>query len=324
MATTATLETINPTSKELAALDLAAVGEYVEASLSPNTRRAYRSALADFSAWCEARELTAVPALPECVAVYVAELAGAGRSVSTITQRLAAIRWAHELAGVESPTGAKGVRATMQGIRRSLGVAPRSQKSPATSGRIAAMVAHADGSTLKGKRDRALLLLGFALAARRSELVALDLADIEQTERGLLVTIRRSKTDQSGAGLVKAVPMGSTPETCPVAALAEWIEAAGIDDGAVFRSVTRHGRIGDRLTARSVAAVVKQYAQRAGLDPAEFAGHSLRAGFVTSAAERGARLDRIADHTGHRSLAMVRVYTRRSDAFTDHAGEGLL
>jgi len=322
MATTATLETIEPTSKALAALDLTAVGEYVEASLAPNTRRAYRSALADFRAWCDGQGVESIPASPETVAVYAAGLADAGRSVSTITQRLAAIRWAHELAGIESPTGAKGVRATMQGIRRALGVAPR-KKSPATSGRIAAMVAHADGSTLKGKRDRALLLLGFALAARRSELVALDLADIEQTERGLGVTIRRSKTDQEGAGKFKGVPMGSTPETCPVAALAEWIEAAGIDDGAVFRSVTRHGRIGDRLTARSVAAVVKQYAQRAGLDPAEFAGHSLRSGFITSASERGASLDRIAEHTGQ-TPAVASGYIVRLDAFKDHPGEGLL
>jgi integrase len=150
---------------------------------------------------------------------------------------------------------------------------------------------------------------------RRGELVALDLADLELTSRGLLVTVRRSKTDQEGRGHQRAVPFGRSPETCPVRALAAWFEAANLTDGRVFRSVSRHGEVAD---------VVKAHAQRAGLDPADFAGHSLRAGFVTSAAEKGASTERIMDHTGHRSVAMVRVYTRRADAFGDHAGEGLL
>ena len=167
-------------------------------------------------------------------------------------------------------------------------------------------------------------VLGFAMAARRSELVALDLADLELTERGLLVTVRRAKTDQTGKGFTKAVPFGRSPELCPVQALGEWLEAAAIAEGRVFRSVTRHGAVGTSMSAKAVADVVKALAKRAGLDPRAFAGHSLRAGFVTSAAERGARLERIMDHTGHKSVAMVRAYTRRADAFADHAGEGLL
>jgi integrase len=159
---------------------------------------------------------------------------------------------------------------------------------------------------------------------RRGELVALDLADLELTSRGLLVTVRRSKTDQEGRGHQRAVPFGRSPETCPVRALAAWFEAANLTDGRVFRSVSRHGEVGESMSTRALADVVKAHAQRAGLDPADFAGHSLRAGFVTSAAEKGASTERIMDHTGHRSVAMVRVYTRRADAFGDHAGEGLL
>ena len=117
---------------------------------------------------------------------------------------------------------------------------------------------------------------------------------------------------------------GSKPELCPVRALHAWIEAAGLESGPVFRSVDRHGRTGESLSPGAVADVVKHYAKRAGLDPTEFAGHSLRSGFVTSAAERGASPDRIMDHTGHQTAAMIRIYTRRSDAFRDHAGEGLL
>ena len=186
------------------------------------------------------------------------------------------------------------------------------------------MVAHTDTTTVKGLRDRALLLFGFASAMRRSELVALDLDDVEQTERGLLVTLRRSKTDQEGQGHTRAIPFGRNPKLCPVQALAEWLETAGITDGKLFRSVDRHSNVNGSMSTKAVGNVVKDYAERAGLDPADFGGHSLRAGFVTSAAESGKSTERIMDHTGHQSAAMVRVYTRRADAFTDHAGEGLL
>lgn len=185
------------------------------------------------------------------------------------------------------------------------------------------MASHA-GDNVKGQRDRALLLFGFASAMRRSELAALDLGDVEETDRGLLVTVRRSKTDQEGAGHVRAIPRGRNAESCPVEALFSWIAAASLTSGPIFRRINRHGHIGASLTGRAIGNAVKAYAERAGFDAADFGGHSLRAGFVTSAAERGATTDRIMDHTGHRSHAMVRTYTRRSDAFSDHAGEGLL
>lgn len=229
----------------------------------------------------------------------------------------------HDARGLETPTVAKLVRATMQGIRRELGIATK-RKAPATVERLAAMVAHADTSTLKGLRDRALLLVGFASAMRRSELVALEVGDLDPTERGLLVMVRRSKTDQEGRGHQRAIPHERNVETCPVRALARWLEAATITSGPIFRSVDRHGRVGSAMSDRAVADVVKAYAERAGLNPAHCAGHSLRAGFVTRAAERGARAERIMDHTGHRSVAMVRVGTRRADAFADHAAAGLL
>jgi integrase len=177
---------------------------------------------------------------------------------------------------------------------------------------------------LKGLRDRALLLFGFASALRRSELVALAVEDLEHTERGLLINVKRSKTDQEGRGHQRAVIYGTRAELCPVKTISRWVEAAHIETGPVFRSVTRHGHVNGSLSARAVAQVVKTYARLAGLDPAEFSGHSLRAGFVTSAAEKGATADRIMDHTGHKSVAMVRTYTRRADAFANHAGDGLL
>jgi len=303
--------------------DLRAVREYVEASLAPNTRRAYRASFASFRQWCEAENVDALPASPETVAAFLAAKADAGLKPATLGQRMAAIRWAHGAAGYESPTKAKLVEAALKGIRRKLGVAPN-RKAPATVDRLAAMVAKADPYTLKGKRDRALLLFGFASAMRRSELVALTVEDLEETKRGLLVTLRHSKTDQEGKGQQRAIPFGRRDETCPVKALAAWLEAAGISEGRLFRSVSRDGQVGGSLSTNALAAVVKHYAKRIGLNPDEFAGHSLRAGFITSADEKGRSAAQIMDHTGHKSPAMIRVYTRRTEAFANHAGEGLL
>jgi hypothetical protein len=175
----------------------------------------------------------------------------------------------------------------MRGARRTLGVAPM-KKSAATSDKVLAMVAGAERGLI-GKRDRALLLLGFALAARRSELVALDVADLEECPEGLRVTIRRSKTDQEGAGAVVAVCRGSI--ACPVAAVRDWLAAAGISDGPLFRRVGKGGRLlAARLHPQNVALIVKTNAARLGLDPSAFSGHSLRSGFLTSAAARGTSL----------------------------------
>jgi integrase len=161
------------------------------------------------------------------------------------------------------------------------------------------------------------------LAARRSELVALDVADLEECPEGLRVTIRRSKTDQEGAGAVVAVCRGSI--ACPVAAVKEWLAAAGITEGPVFRRVNRGGRLlPGRLRAQSVGLIVKAYAARLGLDADAFSGHSLRSGFLTSAAARGASLFKMMDVSRHKSIDVLRGYVRDADAFRDHAGAGLL
>jgi integrase len=179
------------------------------------------------------------------------------------------------------------------------------------------------GSRLTNIRDRALLLFGFASAMRRSELAALDFEDIEETPDGLRVSIRRSKTDQEGHGDVIAVPRGTI--ACPVAALKAWLDAAAIATGPVFRPITKGGRIQPaRLTDRSVAAIVKAHASRAGLDPKLFAGHSLRSGFLTSAAARGASIFKMADQSRHKSMETLRGYVRDAEIFKHHAGEGLL
>ena len=223
--------------------------------------------------------------------------------------------------GSTSPTDDERVQATVRGIRRKHGTAPR-QKAPATAERVLAMIASVP-PTLQGRRDRALLLLGFAGAFRRSELVALDWEDIEETAEGLRVTIRRGKTDQEGRGAVIAIPRGVV--ACPVAALRAWLEAAGISTGAVFRPLGKRKRVlPARLSDRSVAEVIKQHAARAGFDQTQFGGHSLRAGFVTSAAVRGASMFKMMEVSRHRSMDTVRGYVRDADLFRNHAGAGML
>lgn len=178
------------------------------------------------------------------------------------------------------------------------------------------------GDRLKDLRDRALLLLGFAGAFRRSELVALNVEDLEADAAGLKIHIRHSKTDQEGAGATIAVVKGSI--ACPVSALRAWLEVAGITTGPVFRSVKKGGKLGDRLMAHSVAEIVKIHAERVGLDPQIFSGHSLRAGFLTSAAKRGASIFKMMDVSRHRSVDTLRGYVRDAELFQDHAGAGLL
>lgn len=220
--------------------------------------------------------------------------------------------------GVDAPTSTGIVRATLKGIRRTLGTATV-QKAPALTADIRAMV-EATGEGLIGIRDRALILLGFAGAFRRSELVALDTADLAFGRDGLTVTLRRSKTDQEGAGRKVGIPYGSNPATCPVRNLQEWIEAAGVGDGPVFRAINRHGRIrAGRLSPADVARVVKKLALRAGLDAAKYAGHSLRAGHATAAAIAGASERSIMNQTGHRSTAMVRRYIRDGSLFRENS-----
>jgi site-specific recombinase XerD len=183
-------------------------------------------------------------------------------------------------------------------------------------------MALAAGDDIKGLRDRALLLIGFAGAFRRSELVALNRQDLDESELGVKVTIRHSKTDQEGAGQTIAIVRGSV--ACPVMALKAWLTAADITSGPIFRSVKKGGAVAGRLPAQSVADIVKTYAERVGLDPALFAGHSMRAGFLTSAAKRGASIFKMMDQSRHRSVETLRGYVRDAEIFKEHAGAGLL
>lgn len=308
---------------------LASAASYALAEKSEATRRAYRADISDFVAWCKSVGAAMMPAASGTVAAYLASLADRGLSVSTIQRRAAAIAYAHRLAGLASPAAGEDVKAVLSGIRRSLGVKPKG-KAPATAAIVRRMfrkIVVGDSSNrsrqLAAKRDKALILLGFAAALRRSELVDLKVNSLERTAEGAILHIGRSKTDQEGRGAAIAVPNG--PKLRVIEALDDWLASAGIVEGPLFRAIGKGGAVSvEALTDRSVALIIKRAAARAGLDPIAFSGHSLRAGFVTSALESGADLLKIMDVTRHREVRTLKAYDRRAQAFKQHAGKGFL
>jgi len=301
----------------------ASAKSYARASKAPRTVAAYRSAWLAFEAWCDSTGGVALPASAECVALYLTARADAGRKPATIGLDLAAIGEAHRLAGHPSPTTAPAVSVVLAGIRRTLGVA-QERKAPLLAGDLCRALEFLPAGLL-GQRDAALLLVGFAGAFRRSELVGLNAEDLAFSAEGLTITLRRSKTDQEGEGRAVALPYSVNPKACPVRVLRAWLEAAGITAGPVFRGVNRHGTAGQAaLTGRAVAMVVKRSAKAAGLDPSRFSGHSLRAGFATAAAKRGKSERAIMRQTGHKSVAMLHRYIREAELWSDNAAAGLL
>lgn len=295
--------------------------EYMMQAKAKNTLEAYRKDWQDFYMFCTLSSLEALPASPETVMAYLVAQAEEHK-VSTLERRIASISQAHQAAGHSTPTSDIQIRVLMQGIRRNKGTA-QTGKAPAVTSDIKAMVANLPGNLL-GIRDRALLLIGFAGGFRRSELVALDVDDLEFKREGLVVTIRKSKTDQEGNGRKVGIPYGSNCETCPVRSLQLWFEESGITEGPVFRSVNRHGKVQEgRLSDKAVALVVKRSAEAAGLDSSKYSGHSLRAGLATSAAMNGASERAIMKQTGHRSEAMVRRYIREGNLFNDNAAANI-
>jgi len=300
---------------------LAAARTYAERSLSDSTRRSYARDLAAFRAWCQARAVAALPAEPQTLAAYLADLALTDRP-ATIGRKVAAIAVAHRDAGLESPTEHGMVKRTLAGIRREKGTAPH-QKAALLVDDLRRMVAPL-GTSLLDRRDRALILLGFAAALRRSELVGLRFGDVRFEEEGLVLTLRRSKTNQEGRLETIAVAYGSEPTTCPVRAVRSWLGAAGLVAGPLFVGLTPQGglrtvALGDRM----VAHVVKRRCRAVGIDPQLVAGHSLRRGFATAAA-RAKKPDRMIKRHGRwKSTAMLDRYIEDGARWDDNASAGL-
>ncbi len=291
---------------------------FMEAAKAENSRRAYRSDWRQFEFWCRSHGLVCLPSAPETVALYLTALA-ADHKPASLQRKLTSITKAHQAAGFPTPASMQNavVGETLKGIRRSLGTAQPGKEPLLTADILNMLDALDDG--LPGCRDRALLLMGFAGGFRRSELVSLDVGDVKETADGLVIRVRRSKTDPEAKGITVALPYGSTAATCPVRSYRAWIAAAGITDGPAFRSVDRHSRAGrGRMNAGSVARLIQRAAAAAGLDSASYAGHSLRAGFATQAFLNGAAEVSIMRQTRHKSLNTLRKYIRDRSLFRDN------
>jgi site-specific recombinase XerD len=294
----------------------AKAASYLDKSKAENSRRAYRADWQDFTAWCAKYRRAPLPASPDTVAYYLADRSR-DLKTSTLQRRLATIAEAHRASGHDSPTRQAQVKLVWAGIRREKGTAQTHVK-PVLTKHIRLMVSHLPDSLL-GVRDRALLLLGYAGAMRRSDLVGLDVTDLAVSDDGLIVLVRKSKTDQTGEGRKIGIPFGQHVETCPVRAVQAWLDLAGIGEGPVFRSMNKHGHVLEsRLSGKSVATVVKRSLVAAGKSARHFAGHLLRAGLITQAAMAGVSERAIQDQSGHKSLAVMRRYIRDGSLFREN------
>jgi len=298
---------------------------FARKSRAENTKRAYRADWVLFRSWCREHDLDPLPADDQTVILYVTDVAD-DYKLSTLERKLTSISQAHKTQGLESPalTSNEPLHSVWAGIARTKTRA-KDKVAPALTEDIRLMIESlphdpdTGGLTIAAKRDRAILLVGFAGALRRSEIVGLETSDISFTADGLRLVVRQSKSDQEGHGHTKGLRYGSSPTTCPVRSLRNWMSAAGIDHGPIFRGVDRHGNIADSaLTGQSIALIIKRCAARAGLDKDAYSGHSLRAGFTTQAARAGTPERIIMRHTGHKSEKMVREYIREGSLFNEN------
>lgn len=305
--------------------ELAAARRYTDASRAPSTRKAYATDWASFSAWCDRRGYPPLPAEPSVVALFLAAEADAGLSPSTVNRRCAAIGYFHRRAGFRPPRLTEqggAIDEVIAGIRRTHGVAPK-RKRPSTAKVMRDMLETIEGDGVRAARDRAVLALGLSFASRRSELAGLDVAHVEFVAEGLKITIGRSKGDQEGAGAVVAVPEGRWLR--PKAMVQTWLEISGVRDGPLFRVLTRGDRVtGERISDRFVARLVQRCAEAAGYRPEDYAGHSLRSGFLTEAARNGASIFKMQEVSRHKSMQVLSAYVRDAELFQDHAGEKFL
>ena len=274
-------------------------------SKSNNTLRAYQSDFRDFAAFCIKNGLSSIPTQPKILAIYITHLSKTSK-FSTLKRRIASISVIHKLKGHYLDTKHPIIMENLHGIRRTLGSRQKAKK-PILINDLKLIIKAIDKKKI---RDKALILIGFAGGFRRSEIVNIDYHDVEFVPEGVKILIKRSKTDQSGEGNIKAIPYFDNQEFCPVIALKNFINVKfeNLKDGKIFN-----------LSDKSVALIIKRYADKAGLDSTKYAGHSLRSGFATTAAEFGAEERNIMAMTGHKTTQMVRRYIHEANLFKNNA-----
>jgi site-specific recombinase XerD len=291
-------------------------------SKANNTVRAYKSDFKDFGLFCSQNGFKSLPSDPKIVSLYLTHLSTKEAKMSTLKRRLVSIGVIHRLKGYYLDTKHPSIVENIMGIKRRNGSIQKSKKPILISSliKIINVIDEQTKKEIKKIRDRTIILIGFSGGFRRNEIVSLNYDDLDFVPEGLKINLRRSKTDQFGEGFTKALPYFDNSKYCPVVSLKKWIEFSKITSGPVFRRFVKGPNLSEkRLTDQTVALLIKEYLQLAGIDSKNYSGHSLRSGFATSAAESGAEERSIMAMTGHKSTEMVRRYIKEANLFKNNA-----
>ena len=311
---------MNKLTTELKTLHEATLNN-LKSSKANNTLRAYKSDFRDFGAFCAKHGLSSLPSEPKIIALYLTHLSKNSK-ISTIRRRLVSISIVHKLKGHYIDIKHPIITENLLGIKRVKGSIQKGKKPLLISHlkSIINVINEQQNEEIKKFRDRSIILIGFGGGFRRTELISIDYEDLEFVPEGLKITIRRSKTDQFGEGMIKGLPYFPNEIYCPVTSLKKWLEISKIKSGPIFRRFSKGSLLTEnRLTDQSVVLLMKKYLDLAGIENKNFAGHSLRAGFATVAAESGADERSIMAMTGHKTTQMVRRYIREANIFKNNA-----
>ena len=294
----------------------------LKSSKAHNTIRAYNSDFRDFELFCIQNSLKSLPTKPEIISLYLTHLSTKNAKISTIQRRLVSIKMIHKLKGHYLDTKNPSIIENIMGIKRRKGSIQNGKKPIKINNlkKIINVIDEQKNEEIKKLRDRSIILVGFSGGFRRNEIVSLDYDDLEFVPEGLKINVKRSKTDQFGQGSLKGLPYFENSSYCPVISLQKWIEISNISSGPLFRRFKKGSNLSEnRLTDQSVALIIKEYLELAGIDSKNYSGHSLRSGFATSAAEAGVEERNIMAMTGHKSPEMVRRYIKEANIFKNNA-----
>jgi len=294
----------------------------LQSSKATNTVRAYKSDFNDFGLFCAQNGFKSLPSEPKIVSLYLTYLSTKDAKMSTLKRRLVSIGVIHKLKGHYLDTKHPSIIENVMGIKRRKGSVQKGKKPILINNLkiIIDVIDQQNREEIKKLRDRSIILIGFSGGFRRNEIVSLDYDDLDFVSEGVKINIKRSKTDQFGEGSKKALPYFDSSKYCPVVSLKKWIDKTNINSGSLFRRFSKGSRLTEkRLTDQTVALLIKEYLQLAGIDSKNYSGHSLRSGFATSAAESGAEERSIMAMTGHKSTEMVRRYIKEANLFKNNA-----
>ena len=291
-------------------------------SKAKNTVRAYNSDFNDFTLFCIKNGFKSLPSEPKIVSLYLTHLSSNNAKISTLKRRLVSIGVIHKLKGLYLDTKHPSIIENIMGIKRRKGSIQKGKKPLLINNlkKLINVIDEQDKVEIKKFRDRSIILIGFSGGFRRNEIVSLDYEDLDFVTEGLKINLRRSKTDQFGEGSMKALPYFDNSQYCPVLSIQKWLNASKITSGPLFRRLSKASKLSEnRLTDQTVALLIKEYLELAGIDSKNYSGHSLRSGFATSAAEAGVEERSIMAMTGHKSSEMVRRYIKEANLFKNNA-----